>query len=74
MTGTELKKLREKLGLTREEFAETFGLASHRVVMNIELDYRRPSKLTMILLRAIDSLPKPKAQALIALLRKHTDV
>lgn len=74
MTGTELRKMRERLGLTREEFAKIFGLSSHRVVMNIELDYRRPSKLTMILLRALDSLSKPKAQALLTLLRKHSDV
>lgn len=73
MEGEEVRRIREKLGLTRNEFAEVFGLSTYQAVSNIEISFRRPSKLTMILLRALDSLPKEKARALIALLRKHAD-
>jgi len=73
MEGEEVRRIREKLGLTRNEFAEIFGLSTYQAVSNIEIDFRRPSKLTIILLRVLDSLSKMKAQALIALLRKHAN-
>lgn len=72
MKGIEVRHLREKLDLTREEFAEIFGLSGYQSVMNIETDFRRPSKLAIILLRTLDSLPHAKAKALIDLLRKHS--
>lgn len=67
----EMKRIREKLGLSREEFAEVFGLSGYKAVSNIELGYRRPSKLTMILLRALDSLPPARAQDLLELMRRY---
>lgn len=73
MKGEEVRRIREKLGLTRNEFAEVFGLSTYQAVSNIEIDFRRPSKLTIILLRVLDALPAAKAQALVALLRKYAD-
>lgn len=73
MKGSEVRHIREKLELSREEFATIFGLSGYQSVMNIETDFRRTSKLTMILLRTLDALPMSKAKALIELLRKHAN-
>ena len=73
MEGSEMRRIREKLGLSRDEFATIFGLAGYQSVMNIETDFRRPSKLTMILLRTLDALPMSKAKTIIELLRKHAE-
>lgn len=74
MKGVEVRRIREKLGLTRDEFAEVFGLSGYRTVMNIETDFRHPSRLTIILLCALDSLSESKARAIVDLLRRHSDV
>jgi DNA-binding transcriptional regulator YiaG len=68
-----MRRIREKLELSRDEFATIFGLSGYQSVMNIETDFRRPSKLTIILLRTLDALPAAKAKALIELLRKHSN-
>lgn len=73
MQGEEVRRIREKLGLSREEFAQVFGLSGYRSVMNIETDFRRPSQLTIILLRALDSLSESKSRAILDLLRKHSE-
>jgi hypothetical protein len=73
MKGSEMRRIREKLGLSRDEFATIFGLAGYQSVMNIETDFRRPSKLTMILLRTLDALPLSKAKTILELLRKHAE-
>ena len=74
MNGSEMRRIREKIGLSRDEFATIFGLSGYQSVMNIETDFRRPSKLTMILLRTLDALPLSKAKNMVELLRKHSDV
>ncbi len=74
MKGAEMRRIREKLELSRDEFATIFGLAGYQSVMNIETDFRRPSKLTMILLRTLDAVPLSKAKTILELLRKHSDV
>ncbi len=74
MDGQEMRRIREKLDLSREEFATIFGLSGYQSVMNIETDFRRPSKLTMILLRTLDALPLSKAKSLVELLRKHSEI
>jgi len=73
MKGSEMRRIREKLELSRDEFATIFGLSGYQSVMNIETDFRRPSKLTMIVLRTLDALPLTKAQSLVELLRKHAN-
>jgi len=74
VNGSEMRRIREKIGLSRDEFATIFGLSGYQSVMNIETDFRRPSKLTMILLRTLDALPLSKAKNMVELLRKHSDV
>lgn len=61
MKGKEVQEIREKLGFDRHEFAEQLCLSGYRSMMNIETDFRKPSKLTIRLLRYLDSQPKKKA-------------
>lgn len=61
MKGKEVQEIREKLGFDRHEFAEYLCLSGYRTMMNIETDFRKPSKLTMRLLRYLDSQSKKKA-------------
>lgn len=65
MDGVEIKRIREKLGMTREEFAEFLCLSGYRTMMNIETDFRKPSKLTVRLLRYLDGQQKKKAMSFI---------
>ena len=58
MDGDEVKRIREKLGMTREEFAEFLCLSGYRTMMNIETDFRKPSKLAIRLLRYLDGQQK----------------
>jgi DNA-binding transcriptional regulator YiaG len=67
----EVRRIREKLGMTREEFAELVCLSTYNSVMNIETGFRNAGKLTAKLLRYIDSLPKAKAQAFIEEINRH---
>ena len=71
MTGDEFRKIREQLGLSREEMAELIGLSGYNAVSNIELGLRNPCKLAGMLLRVLDSLPRQRANELIGLLRRH---
>lgn len=69
--GEEVKRIRERLNLSREELAELLCLSGYRTMMNIETDFRRPAKLAIRLLRYLDSLPKQRAKVLIEELNKH---
>ncbi|HLE12938.1 MAG: hypothetical protein A2504_13090 [Bdellovibrionales bacterium RIFOXYD12_FULL_39_22] len=71
MEGDDIRKVREKLGLTRHEMAEFLCLAGYRSMMNIENDFRRSSKFTAKVLSYLDSLPKNKALGLIEELNRH---
>ena len=71
MDGEEVKRIRERLNLSREELAELLCLSGYRTMMNIETDFRRPAKLAIRLLRYLDSLPKQRAKVLIEELNKH---
>lgn len=61
MKGKDVRMIREKLELSVEEFASLLCLAGYQSVMNIESDFRKPSKLSMRLLRYLDDQPKKKA-------------
>ena len=61
MKGKEVRTIREKLGLTPEEFAELLCLAGYQSMMNIESDFRKPSKLAVRLLRYLDGQQKKAA-------------
>ena len=71
MTGKDFRNIREELGFSREEFAEFLCLSSYNAVMNIEIDFRKPSKFTAKVLKYLDSLPKNKAIALIEEMNNH---
>lgn len=74
MKAEEFHRIRDKLGLDRNEFAEVFGLAGYMSVANIENGIRNPSKLTIILLRTLDAIPLQRAKNLIELMRRHGKV
>jgi DNA-binding transcriptional regulator YiaG len=61
MKGKDVREIREKLGLSAEQFAELLCLAGYQSVMNIESDFRKPSKLAIRLLRYLDDQQKKKA-------------
>ncbi|MBX3041570.1 MAG: hypothetical protein KF789_12760 [Bdellovibrionaceae bacterium] len=61
MKGIEVKEIREKLGLDREQFADLLCLSGYQAMMNIETDFRKPSKLAVRFLRFLDAQPKKKA-------------
>jgi DNA-binding transcriptional regulator YiaG len=61
MKGKEVRTIREKLGLTPEEFADLLCLAGYQSMMNIESDFRKPSKLAVRLLRYLDGQQKKAA-------------
>lgn len=61
MQGKEVRVIREKLGMTVEEFADLLCLAGYQSVMNIESDFRKPSKLAIRLLRYLDGHQRKKA-------------
>ena len=71
MKAEEIKRIREDLELSRDELAELLCLSGYQAMMNIETDFRRPSKLAIRLLRYLDSLPKAKALAFIEELKRH---
>jgi len=71
MKPEEFKRVREKLNLKQHQLAELLGLSSNTAVSNIEIGFRRPSKLAAGLLRLLDNLPSKKAHELMDLLRKY---
>jgi DNA-binding XRE family transcriptional regulator len=71
MKSEELRRIREKLDMNRDELAQLLCLSGYQAMMNIETGFRRPSKLAIRLLRYLDSLPKAKALALIEELKRH---
>lgn len=71
MDGNEVRRIREKLGMSREEFSEFLCLAGYRSMMNIETDFRKPSKFSIKVLSYLDSLSKTKALGLIEEMNRH---
>jgi DNA-binding transcriptional regulator YiaG len=65
MKRKEIRSIREKLGLSPEEFADLLCLAGYQSMMNIESDFRKPSKLAVRLLRYLDDHQKKAALVFI---------
>lgn len=65
MDPSEIRRIREKLGLTQGELAEVFGLAGATVISNIETGFRNPSTTKILLLRLLDSLSEHEAKDLL---------
>lgn len=74
MKPAEIKRIREKLDMKREDLAQLFCLSGYQAMMNIETGFRRPNKLAVRMLRYLDSLTKAKALVLIEELKKHEPV
>lgn len=70
MNPTEVRKIREQLDMTPEEFANFLGLSGYGSVMNIENGVRRPNKFAIKFLRFLNSLPIAKAKKLIEEINK----
>ena len=71
MDGEEVRRIREKLGLTREEMSEFLCLAGYQSMMNVETGFRKPAKFSAKVLAFLDSLPKNKALGLIEEMNRH---
>ena len=71
MEGEEVKIIREKLKLSREEMSTFLCLSGYQSMTNIETNFRKPSKFTAKVLRYLDSIPKNKACALIEEINRH---
>jgi len=71
MEGEEVRIIREKLGLTRDEMAEFLCLAGYQSMMNIETGFRSPSRFSAKVLSYLKSLPNTKALKLIEELNGH---
>lgn len=71
MNGEEVKTIREKLKLTRDEMAVFLCLSGYQSMMNIETNFRKPSRFAAKVLRYLDSIPKNKASTLIEEINRH---
>lgn len=68
MKGSEFRAIRLKLEMTQEQLAELLGMSGKHAISNIEIGNRNPGKLTAIVLRVLDRLPRPKAVELTKLM------
>ena len=73
MIGEDVRNIRKKLGLSREEFAKFLCLSNPVALSNIETDFRNTNKFAKRVLLYLDSLPKKKALELIDELQKYGD-
>lgn len=65
MTGNEVKEIREKLGMDRDQFAVFLCLSGYQSMMNIETGFRQPNRFTAKILKYLNSIPKAKALKMI---------
>lgn len=72
MKGTELRNIREKLGLSRDELADLFALSGYQSIMNIETEFRKPGKLITKLMRYLDGQSKANAKEFIEEFKKYS--
>ena len=71
MDGKKFQKIREKLGLSREEFASIFGLSGSMAISNIENGFRNAGPTLAVLMRTLDAIPTKRALEIIELVKKH---
>lgn len=71
MSPDQIKKIREKVGLTQTELAEILGVSGKVPISHYETGFRSPSLLTLAFLSLLNSLPEKKANDLIELIREH---
>ena len=68
MNVSEFRRIRLKLEMSQEEFADLLGMSGKHAISNIEIGNRNPGKLTAIVLGVLDTLPRRKAGELIELM------
>lgn len=71
MSPDQIKKIREKIGLTQTELAEILGVSGKVPISHYETGFRSPSLLTLAFLSLLNSLPEKKANDLIELINEH---
>lgn len=71
MSPDQIKKIREKIGLTQAELAEILGVSGKVPISHYETGFRSPSLLTLAFLSLLNSLPERKTKDLIELIREH---
>jgi len=67
----EFRKVRMKLEMRQEDFADLLGMSGKQAISNIETGLRKPGTLVAIILRVLDALPTRKAQELVELMLKE---
>ena len=72
MNPEQFKKIRKKLGLTQQDLSVVLCLSAKKAVGNIETGFRRPSKLSAVLMSYLGELSNRKANELIANIKKHS--
>ncbi|MGE3975792.1 MAG: helix-turn-helix domain-containing protein [Bdellovibrionales bacterium] len=73
MTPEQFKSIREKhLGFSQSELAVVLGLASNKVISNIETGERNPGQLAVSIMSILASLTKKKALEFADLIRSHS--
>jgi transcriptional regulator with XRE-family HTH domain len=70
LTGKEFKRIREKIGLEREDFAKLFGMSGYMAIANIENGSRRAGPTMVVLMRTLDAIPTKRAQEFLDFMRK----
>lgn len=71
LSGKQFQKIREKLGLSREELAELFGLSGYMAISNIENGTRNAGPTLVVMMRVLDCLSTKKANELIEMIQTH---
>ena len=72
MSPQQVKDLRNRLDLTQAEFASALGMA-RLTVSQYETGFREPKRISLLLLKVLDSLPKNRALELVGLFRSHSE-
>ncbi len=70
MSPSKFKRIREKLGLSQEELAQTFGIVT-RAIDHYETGFRNPSALIAALMNIFDNLSDRDAKGLIKLIKAN---
>ncbi len=71
MSPDQIKKIREKFGLTQTELAKVLGVSGKVPISHYETGFRSPSSLTLAFLSLLNSLSERKARELIELMSEH---
>jgi transcriptional regulator with XRE-family HTH domain len=71
VTGKEFKRIRQKIGLERNDFATLFGMSGYMAIANIENGSRRAGPTMVVLMRTLDAIPIKRAHEFLDFMRKY---